>query len=113
MDYFMVHMVIILLLIVILGYFNEKVTKLTYEIALMLFSICVGGCLLFVAMLTVGRIETIQIFRNVEFINLDDYLVTKGILCFMLFAGSSHMNLINFEKYALPVQAAFLLSIFI
>ena len=43
MDYFMVHMVIILLLIVILGYFNEKVTKLTYEIALMLFSICVGG----------------------------------------------------------------------
>ena len=117
MDYFMVHMVIILLLIVILGYFNEKVTKFTYEIALMLFSICVGGLLLFVAMLTVGRIETIQIFRNVEFINLDDYLVTKGILCFMLFAGCSHMNLINFEKHAraislLAIGATFLGAVF-
>ena len=35
--------VIALFLIVVLGFFNEKKAKLTYEISLMLFSVVIGG----------------------------------------------------------------------
>ena len=38
--------VAIIALVCLLGFFNEKVTKLTYEISLMLFSIAVGALLL-------------------------------------------------------------------
>lgn len=104
MDSFLVQVVIILLLIVLLGYFNEKVTKLTYEISLMLFSVCIGGILLLVFMLADGKQAVIEVFENVQFFNLDDYLMTKGILCFMLFAGSCHMKLLDFKKHARAVS---------
>ena len=46
--------VVIISLVCILGFFNEKVTKLTYEISLMLFSIMIGGILLLVVTLARG-----------------------------------------------------------
>ncbi|MCI8780975.1 MAG: hypothetical protein HFH70_09900 [Lachnospiraceae bacterium] len=42
MNQFLVYTVVLLLLVVIIGYFNEKVTGFTYEISLMLFSIITG-----------------------------------------------------------------------
>ena len=43
-------------LVCLLGFFNEKVTKLTYEISLMLFSIMIGGILLLVVTLSLIHI---------------------------------------------------------
>ena len=39
---FLPKVVILLLLIVLLGFFNEKITKFPYEISLMLFSIVIS-----------------------------------------------------------------------
>ena len=48
MENFLTIAVILLALIVFLGFFNEKVTKITYEISLMLFSVGIGGILLLI-----------------------------------------------------------------
>ena len=98
MDQFLVIVVVLLLFVVLLGYFNEKATKFTYEIALMLFSVIIGiGCLI------VGDffgVEPVQKFvESIEKINLDAFLM-DGVLCFMLFAGSCHMRLLHFKKHA-------------
>ena len=98
MENFLLIVVVLLLFVVILGYFNEKVTKFTYEIALMLFSVIIGiGCLI------VGyffHVEPVQKFvEGTVSIDLDAFLM-EGVLCFMLFAGSCHMKLLNFKKHA-------------
>ena len=98
MEQFLVIVVVLLLFVVILGYLNEKVTKFTYEIALMLFSVIIGiGCLI------VGNffgVEPVQKFvKSIERIHLDAFLM-DGVLCFMLFAGSCHMRLLHFKKHA-------------
>ena len=45
MDTFLVNTVIFLALVVVFGYLNEKVTRFTHEIALMLFAVILGGAL--------------------------------------------------------------------
>ena len=45
MDNFLVNTVVLLALVVVFGYFNEKVTRFTHEISLMLFSVILGGIL--------------------------------------------------------------------
>lgn len=98
---FLTIVVIILAIIVLLGYFNEKVTKLTYEISLMFFSICIGGILLIVGTCLIGyRGAIVDMIGSVRVFDLNDYLMTKGVLCFMLFAGSCHMRLLDFKKHA-------------
>lgn len=42
MQSFLMQAVLLLFLIVLLGFFNEKITKMPYEISLMLFSIIIG-----------------------------------------------------------------------
>ena len=49
MTTFLPFFVVIMLLVVGLGYFNEKVTKITEEIALMLYAIIVGAILLLIS----------------------------------------------------------------
>lgn len=98
MNQFLIIVVVLLLFVVILGYFNEKVTKFTYEIALMLFSVIIG-----IVCLVVGDffgVEPVQKFvKGIGRIDLDAFLM-DGVLCFMLFAGSCHMKLLNFKKHA-------------
>lgn len=82
--------------VVLIGYLNEKVTKLTYEIALLLFSIVLG------AILTMGiayiEDETVlEYLQRVQVFNLEDFLM-KGVLCFMLFAGSRNLKLSSFRQ---------------
>lgn len=101
---FLAKVVIILALIVLLGFFNEKVTKLTYEISLMLFSIIIGAVLLFVAVNLVTDGSASDFLNRVQIFDLNDYLMTKGILCFMLFAGSCHMRLLDFKKHARAIS---------
>ena len=46
MNDFLPYVVGFMTLIVVLGFFNERETKITYEIALMLFSAVIGAVLL-------------------------------------------------------------------
>lgn len=98
MEQFLVIVVILLLFVVVLGYFNERVTKFTYEIALMLFSVVIGlGCLILGDFFGVEPVQ--KIVESIESIDLEAFLM-EGVLCFMLFAGSCHMKLLNFKKHA-------------
>lgn len=97
---FLATVVIILFLIVAIGFFNEKVTKIPYEISLMLFSFCIGIILLVVRYGLEDGGGPAQMVESLLTIDLNDYLVTSGILCFMLFAGSCHMRLRSFKEHA-------------
>ena len=107
MNDFLPYVVGIMLLIVVLGFFNERKTKLTYEIALMLFSMVIGGVLFLTFIITKDK-ETSKAIRDIITFDLEDYLM-KGVLCYMLFAGSCHMKLRDFGKQKRQIMV---LSIF-
>lgn len=116
MDTFLINTVILLALVVIFGYLNEKVTKFTHEIALMLFSVALGGILIIAGAALKGAGTTPQILEDIQVFNLEEFLI-EGVLCFMLFAGSCHMRLLDFKKYAriislLAAAATFLGAVF-
>ena len=83
--------VVVISLVCLLGFFNEKVTKLTYEISLMLFSVVIGGILLLIVTFAKGT-GIADVLPQSQFINIERFLM-EGVLCFMLFAGSCHMKL--------------------
>ena len=108
MTGFLPHFVVLMSLIVILGFFNERVTKITYEISLMLFSIAVGIILLF-SDAYISDESVFGILRNAEAFNINDFLM-NGVLCFMLFAGSCHMKLEDFGRQARPIAVLSILA---
>lgn len=116
MDNFLVSTVFLLALVVIFGYLNEKVTKFTHEIALMLFSVMLGAILVTAGAVLKGMGTVSQILEGIQVFNLEEFLI-EGVLCFMLFAGSCHMRLLDFKKYArivslLAVAATLLGAVF-
>lgn len=115
MNSFLVYAVVLLLLIVIIGYFNEKVTKFTYEISLMLFSVVISMALL-LASSVIRSASVLDILNSFQKINLEAFLL-DGVLCFMLFAGSCHARLLDFKKHSkiiglLSIGATFLGAVF-
>ena len=89
---------LIMAIVCLLGFFNEKVTKLNYEISLMLFSVVIGGLVLaFAAVLNGSGVGTV--LAQTQFINIEGFLM-EGVLCFMLFASSCHMKLSDFKQHA-------------
>ena len=86
----------------VLGFFNEKVTKLTYEISLMLFSVVIGGILLLIVTFAKGT-GIADVLPQSQFINIERFLM-EGVLCFMLFAGSCHMKLSGFRQLARQIS---------
>ena len=88
----------IIAIVCIIGFFNEKVTKLTYEIALMLFSVVLGIGIMIVTHVS-SDISVENIIKEVEELNIKEFLM-HGVLCFMLFAGSCHMKLKDFKSQA-------------
>ncbi|MDE5780541.1 MAG: cation:proton antiporter [Lachnospiraceae bacterium] len=103
MDNFLMNTVIILALIVVLGYFNEKVTKFTYEISLMLFSVIIGCIILLICNIFKGTEFVSQTLSGLHMFNIESFLM-EGVLCFMLFAGSCHMRLYDFKKHARAIS---------
>lgn len=99
---FLFYFVLIIALVCLLGFFNEKVTKLTYEISLMLFSVVIGVVLLAAASLASGT-GAGDILANIQLFNIEKYLM-DGVLCFMLFAGACHLKLSDFVKQARQVS---------
>ena len=93
--------VFILFMIVMIGFFNEKVTGLTYEIALMLFSVILGGGAALAASLAKGT-SVSNFLSGVAILDFEGFLM-NGVLCFMLFAGSCHIKLSHFRRHARSV----------
>ena len=94
--------VVVISLVCLLGFFNEKVTKLTYEISLMLFSVVIGGILLLIVTLAKGT-GIADVLPQSQFINIERFLM-EGVLCCMLFAGSCHMKLSGFRQLARQIS---------
>ena len=113
MDNFLVNTVVLLALVVVFGYFNEKVTRFTHEISLMLFSVILGGILVVLGIAFEGRGTVSQTLEGIQVFNLEEFLM-EGVLCFMLFAGSCHMRLLDFKKHARAISllATFLGAVF-
>lgn len=82
-------------LVCILGFFNEKVTKMPYEISLMLFSTVIGVLIIVASALIKGS----DVLEKAQMIDIEDFLL-EGVLCFMLFAGSCRMKLEDFKAQA-------------
>lgn len=96
------YFVAIIALVCILGFFNEKVTKLTYEIALMLFSVVIGIVLLAAAAIFSGT-DAGDLLQQFRLTDIEGFLM-EGVLCFMLFAGSCHLKLSDFREQARQVS---------
>lgn len=101
MDRFLMLTAVVLGVIMVVGFLNEKVFHMTYEIVLLLASVVVGICLLAVASL-IKSSSMGEILEQVRLFDLEEFLI-NGVLCFMLFAGSCHMKLQRFKEQARPV----------
>ena len=91
--------VAIMALVVVLSFFNEKVTKLPNEIALMLFSTVIGIFIIIASALFSGS----EILEQAQMMDIEDFLL-EGVLCFMLFAGSFRMKLSDFKAQARQIS---------
>ncbi|MBR2854354.1 MAG: cation:proton antiporter, partial [Clostridia bacterium] len=88
-------------IIVLIGFLNEKLFHLNYEISLMLFSVLIGICLT-VAVSAIREESVKELLQKVQVFDLEAFLM-KGVLCFMLFAGSCHLTISQFRQNARPI----------
>lgn len=107
MDHFLLLSAIVLGVIVVVGFLNEKFFHLTYEIVLLIASVLVGACML-LGGAALKNSSAGELLQQVQLFNLEDLLM-KGVLCFMLFAGSCHLKLSQFraQAHAISVLAFF------
>ena len=110
-ENFLLFVVALMGIVVCLGFFNEKVTGLTYEISLMLFSVVIGIAVFGVLFLT-NRDTFRYLMNDLQILHLDSFLM-EGVLCFMLFAGSCHIRLDDFRTNARAVGVLSVLGTFL
>lgn len=89
-------LIVILLFIVSIGLINERWIHLQSDIALVLFSLLISMALLFVDMLVPGESLSGPLHQIASF-EFEEYLLDT-VLCFMLFAGASKVNLRKFRQ---------------
>ena len=75
MNTFLLNTVILLALVVALGYLNEKVTGFPDEIALMMFSIAIGGVLVVLSMGFQGTASAMELIRGMKYFDLEKFLM--------------------------------------
>ncbi len=100
--------VIILAFIIIIGIANERLFHIQSDIALIMFSLIIS-----LILVVVSRIFDLNIISDFtadigEF-GFEEYLL-EGVLCFMLFAGASKVNMWKFRQNILPITLLALLS---
>lgn len=91
MEGFLIFLISIFILIVFISLFNEKVTKLPNEIALLVFSLIVG---IILTVLVKGDylIPSESVMKTLSTFRIDKILLDV-VLCFMLFTGASELKL--------------------
>ena len=92
----LMFLIIILAYIVVIGILNEKIFHLQSDIALIAFSLLFSVILLFVKPLFPNAAPAV-IIQGLENFGFREYLM-DGVLCFMLFAGASKVNMGKFKK---------------
>ena len=102
MNLFLLLTSVVLGVIMAVGFLNEKVFHLTYEIVLLLFSILVGILLLAAASI-IKNSSASEVLENFQLFNLEELLI-NGVLCFMLFAGAHHLKLRQFKDEVRPIS---------
>lgn len=102
MEYFLLLVSVVMALVVLIGFFNEKITHLTDEIALLLFSTIIGLIITVIWAFT-KNISILEFLEQMQFFDLESFLM-DGVLCFMLFAGARNLKLSSFKKNARSVS---------
>lgn len=101
-------LIIILAFIVCLGILNERVFHLQSDIALIFFSLLVSLILLIASKLL--SIESLDSFvGSLGGFGFEEYLM-DGVLCFMLFAGASKVNMGKFRQNVRAISLLALLT---
>ncbi|MCR5800383.1 MAG: sodium:proton antiporter [Lachnospiraceae bacterium] len=104
----LLFLIILLALIVIIGILNEKIFHLQSDIALIFFSLIIAVLLLIAG--NVLNIEKLSRFIiNLGDFGFEEYLM-DGVLCFMLFAGASKVNMAKFKQNAKTISLLALLT---
>ncbi len=101
MEYFLLFLIVVFALVIAITLFNEKVTKLPNEIALLTLSLIVGIILSFfvnsdVITLSPMVMNTLTTFRI-------DKVLMDALLCFMLFTGASELKLPELVNNVRPI----------
>nr|WP_320025213.1 cation:proton antiporter [uncultured Acetobacterium sp.] len=87
---------VILLLVVVFSFINEKTIKLPYEIGLVVFGLGFSLIMILIQKLNVITIPT-EILDLLRQFNFNDFLI-HGVLCFMLFSGASRIKFSDFNE---------------
>lgn len=96
MDHILIYLVVILSLVIIFGIVNEKFIKIPKDIALVLFAFILSALIKLVSM--TGLFSTDKGFiGEITSLPFEKFLL-DGVLCFMLFAGASKVNVARFKK---------------
>ncbi|MCR5249888.1 MAG: sodium:proton antiporter [Lachnospiraceae bacterium] len=101
-------LIIILAYIVVIGTLNERVFRLQSDIALIFFSLLLSLILLAVKLLFPDTNVSLLVGKLGDF-GFREYLM-DGMLCFMLFAGASKVNMGKFKKNLRPISLLALLT---
>lgn len=87
---------VILFLVVVLSFVNEKTVKLPYEIGLVVFGLGFSLIMILIQKLNVITIPKEILDLLMQF-NFNDFLI-HGVLCFMLFSGASLIKFSDFNE---------------
>ena len=104
----MVFIIIVLTLIVGIGLLNEKVFRLQGDIALLMFSVVISGVLAVICRFA-GDNEFTAVVHGIGNFGFEKYLM-DCVLCFMLFAGASKVNMGKFRHNLKPISLLALLT---
>ena len=104
----LLFLIIILFFIVFIGIINEKFFHIQGDIALILFSLVIALILAVISrFFSISALERFVSNRG-EF-GFEEYLM-DGVLCFMLFAGASKVNMGKFKQNLRPISLLALLT---
>ena len=96
MDHILIYLVVILSLVIIFGIVNEKFIKIPKDIALVLFAFILSALIKLVSMTGLFSIDK-GFIGEITSLPFEKFLL-DGVLCFMLFAGASKVNVARFKK---------------
>ncbi|MBQ0042573.1 MAG: sodium:proton antiporter [Lachnospiraceae bacterium] len=111
MSSFLGFFVFILLLVVIFVMINEKLVKITSEIALLIFSLIIGVALAIFRMVAPENNPVEPLIKAIAEFRIDKVLL-EVLLCFMMFNGASELKLGALIKNFKPIcMLAFLTTV--
>lgn len=104
----LLFLIIVLAFIVAIGIFNERILRMQADIALIMFSLVAA-----IVLLVVTKVSNVPVL--IEFtgklgdFGFEEYLM-DGVLCFMLFAGASKVNMRKFKQNLRAISLLALLT---